>query len=720
MPPKEGKKKLSKAEKDKLKKEEAEKKAQEEEEARLLAHEEEKKRKRVEMEQAEERKKQEKEEKKERSVQMKELFSILESNKSALDTLENQKRKDAKWARYMKCDGSPDPTVPGEINTYINLRLEDQNEGKSLDLLKHVEQDNALIEELHHWLSDSGDLSVNEEANYKEAIVEIQNLMSKKLDDISLQVLCNATDLQDSETYNLQYTVETANICLCIWGNLSKKRIKPFEFTEKGFTFDIPRMLSLNDCAFRILFTKYDHLSYQSSALYPKRKQKKEVPEPEPEKIEEKGSEENQDGEQNEENPEEVVEKEDTQDVMAALQNLDEEDEDAEKPAEEEKPEEPEEEDDFEDPETPEPVEWEDFDEDDDIIDLRAYHILGGVISFDLVELPPQPKQVNSWTITPLVCPPEIRKITYVADTASLTPVPKDKEGQEEKKREDKPPISISYRLPEDTMFVDEPQPGRWDPTIKHWRQDGFSDVKYDEEKRFVQFKTSYFGKIALFQDAHINMPFQSWEIRPRNVDNAILTVIAAVVDIQIEIKNDVCCLTQPSDRTEVTHLLNKWMYPSELVKAMRASGINIFPAEDSSKFVNVQTKDTLLEERIYEQMALTSSAMAYSWSKWNADADLHSIVYLGSESLNDEPLLEEDWSVYKSTKTRAMKLKTTEISDEFSDELAENTEFRSNLYHLMKITISEEGMDRIEKTDYKYIDCVQQLLQATKVLTYA
>ena len=26
----------------------------------------------------------------------------------------------------MRCDGSPDPTVPGEINTYINLRLEDK------------------------------------------------------------------------------------------------------------------------------------------------------------------------------------------------------------------------------------------------------------------------------------------------------------------------------------------------------------------------------------------------------------------------------------------------------------------------------------------------------------------------------------------------------------------------------------------------------------------
>lgn len=47
-----------------------------------------------------------------------------------------------------------------------------------------------------------------------------------------------------------------------------------------------------------------------------------------------------------------------------------------------------------------EPPEWEDFEEDDDVVDLRAYNVLGGVFSFDLMALPPQPKPVNNWTIT--------------------------------------------------------------------------------------------------------------------------------------------------------------------------------------------------------------------------------------------------------------------------------------------------------------------------------
>ena len=44
----------------------------------------------------------------------------------------------------MRCDGSPDPTEQGEINTYINLRLED-NENDSIEMvLKKCELDSSV------------------------------------------------------------------------------------------------------------------------------------------------------------------------------------------------------------------------------------------------------------------------------------------------------------------------------------------------------------------------------------------------------------------------------------------------------------------------------------------------------------------------------------------------------------------------------------------------
>lgn len=47
----------------------------------------------------------------------------------------------------------------------------------------------------------------------------------------------------------------------------------------------------------------------------------------------------------------------------------------------------------------------------------------------------------------------------------------------------------------------------------------------------------------------------------------------------------------------------------------------------------------------MYEQMALLSSAMAFSWSKWNSEMETSDkVLFQGSEALEDEPLLEV-WS---------------------------------------------------------------------------
>jgi hypothetical protein len=57
-----------------------------------------------------------------------------------------------------------------------------------------------------------------------------------------------------------------------------------------------------------------------------------------------------------------------------------------------------------------------------------------------------------------------------------------------------------------------------------------------------------------------------------------------------------------------------------------------------------------VLEEWCYEQMALAASAFAFSWSKWNSDTqDKEKILFQGSETLSDEPLLEVKLSPFLS-----------------------------------------------------------------------
>ncbi|WAR02748.1 AXP83-like protein [Mya arenaria] len=655
-PPKQGsagKKKLSKAEKEKLKAEEEERKAVEEEEARQKAEEEEKERKEKEKLEEAEKRKLENAEKENRRQEMLALTDLQEGNQNRLNELNNDRRRKAKWARYMRCDGSPDPTIPGEINTYINLRLEDSKHNDIDSVLKQGDLDLSLINELDYLLEDTpeSELDIDELERYKSTREDLQQLIQTKLDAATVMILGQATDLCDTET------------------------IKLFEFKERGFQFEIPRLLTLSDVGFRVLLTQYDHYSSTCKSYYPRKKKKEEPIEEVKEEVQEQEKKEEEE-EKGDEAAEEGAEKEDTEDLMAMLRQMKGEapPEEEEKVEEVEKAEDVEE---FEDPITPEPPEWEDFDEDEDVMDLRANHVLGGVFHFNLMQLPPQPKTVNNWVITRLVDPPVIEYVDYVADTMNpllnkegASPSQEKEKAADTQKRDEKPPIAVTLRLPMGCLFTEEPQVARWDDKKKHWRQDGFTDFKYNEETRMFSFKTAYFGTMALLQDAHINMPFQSWELRPHKTNSAVLTIIAAIIEIEIEIKDAMCCLSKPDDKPELEHIKGRWLTPKDLIKTLRKAGINVFPADDSAKYVSIQDK--------------------------------------------------EDWSLFLMTKRRSLKLKMTEFDDAYSEDYAEGTAFKSNLYHLLTEYSTKDARERIMDTNFEFTDCVHQLLSATKVLTYA
>ena len=61
-----------------------------------------------------------------------------------LQTLQNLYRlccSVRQWQRYMLCDGSPDPTIGGEINTYMNLWREKEDSDSDITC---VLQDSVL------------------------------------------------------------------------------------------------------------------------------------------------------------------------------------------------------------------------------------------------------------------------------------------------------------------------------------------------------------------------------------------------------------------------------------------------------------------------------------------------------------------------------------------------------------------------------------------------
>ncbi|XP_038049724.1 axonemal 84 kDa protein-like isoform X2 [Patiria miniata] len=751
MPPKspaksaKGKKgKLSKAEKERLKKEELELKAKEEEDARLKAEQEEKERLEREKLEREERLRIEAAESQRHATEVSELFSILEGNEIALANIHDERRAKAKWERYMLCDGTPDPTIAAEVNTYINLSYEATDTNAIESVIADSKQTLALTSELEFLLDDTPEkeLSESQAARYRETINELQNLLSSKIDAATVLLLKAASSLADTESGNLQLVKGSPDFTVMLWGNLTKNpRFKSFEFEEEKFIFELPKQLALSDIAIRVVRTQYDHYSHLCRTFHAKKKKKPvtvmetvaqemEDKEDKPEEADKTEEEQGQiNSEEKQEGDVEKAEDEDggnvetdeqkpptpsktpqqTQPVQADAEEVEDEDE----------------------------VEEEYDQEDEDTVDLRAYQVLGGVIHLDLLSLPPQPKQVKSWVMTQ-VSGNELKRVAYPAGdnrlgqtlsgtmTMGQTLDPKAlASAAAATEALGAPPVGISFRLRDDVLYSEEPQMAYWCPDRKQWRLDGFIDIKFNEETRILSFKTINFGPLACLQDKHINMPFQSWELRPVAENHARFTVMAAIIEAEIEIKGSLCCFRQTPDsetKPELSDLKEKWMTPKQLIQAMKTAGVNLFPENDSKKYVSIVEKNTVIEDAIYQQMALAASHFAFAWSKWNSDAGAEKVILQGTQKLLDEAPHDkkDEWSLLMVSKQRTMKLRITEYDEEFSEDYADGAQFHADLYHMVCELSTEEGMERMRSTDFRFVDAVHQLLSATRLLTYS
>lgn len=778
MPPKpagKGKKspKLSKAEKEKLKKEEAERKAREEEEARLQAEQEQREREERERQEREERERLRQQESARHQAEVDELKEEIENNRQKLKSLVESERAKAKWERYMLCDGNPDPLNTRELNTYMNLWRGDK-EYKSIPVvLSESEGTLKLIGELENFISNSEEEGFTEDEvqRLKQSVLNLQELISYKLDEATMNLLQNASGDVDPDTQNLQFTSASEHVTVCVWGNIAKNpRVKSFSFEKMGFTMEIPRVLAIGNVAVRVMYTRYDHLSPLSKSFHPRIKVKppevvvEEVPPAE--ETDPDGTGEGNDGtdkEGAEDSLEAIPPKSASQASRASKgsrkksgrtssgkssrsrkasaksvrshvsDNETQQDKEGEaKEGDQEVGEGGEDKPGSTDQVLDEAVTAlesgldDEEEEDDDVVDLRAFSAIGPLMFIELLDLPPQPKVVNGWIMQQIVSS-ELKRVNYQVEgqtaldsnSTTSTPAPPNSASASQVQIAN-PPVMITCKLPGNVMYFEQPQLAQWDSAKNNWRLDTFTDTQYNEEERTVLFKMSTFGAIATFQDLYLNMPFQSWELRPHATNSCLFTLIAAIIELEIEIKDSLCALTQPDNTPELAHLKGRWMKPQQLIEAMQKAGVNVFPAVDAEKYVSINSKENWLENNIYQEMSLTASAVAYTWSKWNADCGKDKIIIQAVEQLEDEQPLEEDWSLFNIGTHSSCKLRMKEEDSELSEDLAENTQFHSDLYHMVLDGASEKAQQRVKASNFLFIDCVYQLLNATKIITYS
>ncbi|NXB92176.1 CASC1 protein, partial [Vidua chalybeata] len=318
-------------------------------------------------------------------------------------------------------------------------------------------------------------------------------------------------------------------------------------------------------------------------------------------------------------------------------------------------------------------------------VELQQLLPLGGVYHISALQLPPQAQDIGDWSMVELL---DVGLEVYPYSPG------KAEDGTQEA-------VQITLRLPDNVIYFKVPVAAQWDPVGQQWRTDGISKITYEAEEKSITFSMGAFYTVALLQDAHLNLPYQAWELHPAGVDEGLFTVTAVFATIQIQIKDNQCMLSSVVVEEEemLSHITGKWMSPFALRAALKRAGVNIFPAEYSPKYVPVLRK---VSARI-------------SW--W-----FFSVFHSGHPLLHWELLLHLTVHFFLQqvrehlTVMKVQNLKLPETSEAFSEE----PEFHSTLYHMLKDSASSEAMDKVERAGFLFIDSVYQLLLPTRVLAYS
>ncbi|XP_070928135.1 dynein axonemal intermediate chain 7 isoform X14 [Macaca nemestrina] len=605
------KKKVTKAERLKLLQEEEERRLKEEEEARLKYEKEEMERLEIQRIEKEKWNRLEAKDLERRNEELEELY-LLERCFPEAEKLKQETRMLSQWKHYIQCDGSPDPSIAQEMNTFISLWKEKTNETFE-EVIEKSKVVLNLIEKLKFILLETPpcDLQDKNIIQYQESILQLQELLHLKFNVATEILLRQASTLADLDSGNMEKVIKDENVTLYVWANLKKNpRHRSVRFSETQIGFEIPRILATSDIAVRLLHTHYDHVSALHPVSTPSKEHTSSVTE---------------------------LVKDDVENVEKAIS----------KEVEEESKQ--------------------------------------------------QEKQSH-------LIQEEKLKVEEEQDDIEVKMSSAEEESEAIK-------CELEMKVLSETVSAG-----------KHWRTDGISNVSYKPNERLITFSLDTFGPVTLIQDAHINMPYQSWELRPLDVNKVLLTVTTVFTEIQIQIKENLCMLSSVKlkDKKHISVLEGTWMTPIPFIIALKEAGLNIFPTRYSHFYVVINNKVPLVEVKAYRQMALLSSTFAFGWSKWNLLCNSTKVVFKVREHLPEECTENPNWALLMFSGDRAQRLKIKEESEAFSEALKEETEFHSTLYHMVRDFASKEAMEKVRSSNCQFVNSVCHMLLSTRLLSYS
>ncbi|XP_043500204.1 dynein axonemal intermediate chain 7 homolog isoform X2 [Polistes fuscatus] len=367
-------------------------------------------------------------------------------------------------------------------------------------------------------------------------------------------------------------------------------------------------------------------------------------------------------------------------------------------------------------------------------INLRKYKILGGIYHIDLVYQPPQPKDMRrNIFLTTLQIPKELKHVPFYKPYKAPPPAPASERTPEIIENEMRALETamealalVTLKLPDTVLWFEPPLVAHWIPEKKIWSTQDVHDIKFNEEKQQITFRTGRFGIHGLAANKLINLPFQSWEVKPEMGRNSqggvVLNLTAATVQAEFLVREDMVCLNSLIGGTSpaLQNIVGEYMKLQFLIDKMREGGCDLFPERDTASYVKgLPMKHLVTERHLQECIGLLCTAYTFSWSRWNVTRTSREIV-LQFKELHGCVAKQRTNLTLLVTPSQTMIVQCTEVSSEFSNVPidGENTKFYADLYHLALHNAGIKSRLLIKDISFKLALTVTRLLESTSVIS--